>query len=150
MNMGYSPELISQCGEILKEGCKRLEMSMGIVSHIVHDVYEVIAIQPSTEGICEGTTFELQDTYCREVVYTDTIVAITSYDGQMGMQNHPLYESMPIEAYISAPIRYDGSIWGTLNFSNFDIHSNPFTATDQLWMTTRAINLGHKLRSFEI
>lgn len=148
--MSYPPDLIHFCHDILREGCKRFDMSMGIVSHIVHDIYEVIAIYPESEDIFPGSTFDLQDTYCREVVLTDSIVAITSYDGQPGLQNHPLYKAMSIEAYLSAPIHYDEVIWGTINFSNIEVHSTPFSAADQLWMDVRAINLSHKLRSFEI
>ncbi len=33
------------------------------------------------------------------------------------IQDHPLYPSLPLEAYISDPILYDSKIWGTINFS---------------------------------
>lgn len=123
---------------ILKAGCDKFDLSLGIISHVCHDIYEIITIYPKNEMIKVGDNLALKDTYCREVVVTEQVVAITEMDGVPGMQNHPLYTSMPLEAYISAPIFYQGEIWGTLNFSDLKVRSTHFNSEDINWMKEQA------------
>jgi len=146
----YPKELTEFCDQLLAQGCEKLEMTMGIISHICYNVYELVAVQTDNPAITAGATLELQDTYCREVVTTGATVAITEVGGERGMQNHPLYLSIPLEAYISTPIYYKDDIWGTLNFSSQTILENDFTQADIDWLENAAKRLAQKLASLEI
>lgn len=120
-------ELKKQCESLLKEGCKKLGMSMGVVSHIKDNRYEIIAVHSDTGVFVAGESFPLGDTFCREVVSSAKTVAITEIDGVPGMQLHPLYHVLALEAYISTPVFDDGKVWGTLNFSSMKVRPDKFT-----------------------
>ena len=114
-------QLIDSCNELINRGVDQLDMPVGIVSHIYNDLYEIVTINSEMDEFINGAVFPLSKTYCREVYRTDKTIAITEIDHVLGMQLHPLYVTLPIEAYISAPIHYKGSVWGTVNFTSANI-----------------------------
>ena len=61
-------------------------------------------------------------------------IALTEINGMPGLKHHPLYELLPLEAYISSPIIVEGSVWGTLNFSSMHIRMSPFNNNDVEFM----------------
>jgi GAF domain-containing protein len=114
-------KLIDSCHELINRGVNDLDMPVGIVSHIYNDLYEIVTINSEMDEFIQGAVFPLSNTYCRDVYRTDKTIAITEIDHVLGMQLHPLYVSLPVEAYISAPINYNGSVWGTVNFTSAKI-----------------------------
>ena len=116
--------------EILTEGNNIFSTTMGIVSHVENDEYEIVAVRSISNVFVSGESFPLNQTYCRDVCSTGKIIAITELEGKPGMQCHPLYNNLPIEAYISTPILKRGIIWGTLNFSSMILRSQPFSDAD--------------------
>lgn len=116
--------------EILTEGNNIFSTTMGIVSHIVNDEYEIVAVKSISNVFVSGESFPLNQTYCRDVCSNGKTIAITELEGKPGMQCHPLYNNLPIEAYISTPILKRGIIWGTLNFSSMILRSQPFSDSD--------------------
>lgn len=103
---------------------------MGIVSHIENNEYEIVAVKSIGNVYVPGESFPLNQTYCRDVYSTGKTMALTELDGKPGLQCHPLYKNLPIEAYISTPILKHGVIWGTLNFSSMILKSHPFSDSD--------------------
>jgi GAF domain-containing protein len=114
--------LIDSCHDLINRGVEQLDMPVGIVSHIYNDLYEIVTINSEMDEFIQGAVFPLSKTYCRDVYRTDKTIAITEIDHVLGMQLHPLYVSLPVEAYISAPIHHNGSVWGTVNFTSAKIH----------------------------
>ena len=106
-------QLVDSCHDLINRGVEQLDMPVGIVSHIYNDLYEIVTINSEMDEFIQGAVFPLSKTYCRDVYRTDKTIAITEIDHVLGMQLHPLYVSLPVEAYISAPIHHDGSVWGT-------------------------------------
>lgn len=123
-------KLQSLCKEILTEGNNRFSTTMGIVSHIENDEYEIVAVESLANVFVSGESFPLHKTYCRDVYSTGKTIALTDLYGKPGLQCHPLYKDLPIEAYISTPILNNGVIWGTLNFSSYILMSQPFSDSD--------------------
>ena len=123
-------ELQSLYDEILTTGNNIFSTTMGIVSHVVNDEYEIVAVRSISNVFVSGESFPLNQTYCRDVCRTGKTIATTELDGKPGMQCHPLYNNLPIEAYISTPILKRGIIWGTLNFSSMILRSMPFSDHD--------------------
>ncbi len=95
---------------------------VGIVSHIYNDTYQIVAISTVTGALKEGSILPLRQTYCRDVFESKHTIALTEIDGTPGLQKHPLYVKMPLEAYISAPISFEKEIWGTVNFTSIAQH----------------------------
>jgi GAF domain-containing protein len=111
-------QLIESCQILVNEGIEQLKMPIGIVSHIYNDWYEIVTINSEIGEFIGGALFPLSSTYCRDVFRSQKTLAITEIDGVPGMKRHPLYVSLPLEAYISAPIRHNNEVWGTVNFTS--------------------------------
>lgn len=118
------------CESVLAIGVEHFAMSTGIVSHIVDNEYKIIAVLSPGNVFVAGDIFQLNDTYCREVVDKGRTIALTQLNGVPGLRKHPLYAGLPLESYIAAPIIVDNKIWGTLNFSSMKIRSQPFSLND--------------------
>lgn len=115
---------------LLTEGNNRLSTTMGIISHIENDEYEIIAVKSIGDVFVTGESFPLYQTYCRDVYSTGKTIALTELDVKSGQECHPLYKDLPLEAYISTPILKHGAIWGTLNFSSMILKSPQFSDSD--------------------
>ena len=123
-------ELRKICTDTLKEGRERFGLATGIVSQIYDNLYEVIAADSATGIPQAGDIYDARGVYCREVLDSKQSVSITKINNTPGMCLHPLYEIIPCEAYISSPLFVDGAIWGTLNYTSFEIRGLPFSPDD--------------------
>ncbi len=108
----------------LREGCKRLQLNTGIVSRVVDDYYYVVESHGSNGAFNRGDVFPLKDTWCRTVIEKQRTVALCDDHSPQSAQHHPMYQSLPLQAYISTPIWCGDKVWGTLNFSNL-LHGHP-------------------------
>ena len=147
----YAPQFICLCDEILDEGVTELSMEDGvylaIVSHIVDDQYEVVAVRSATKVFAPGDSFPLDDTLCRDVFAKGITIALTHVAREPGQSLHPLFEDMDIEAFISTPIYKRGEIWGTLNFTNLKIKRDPFTEREVTYIENAARRVSDVLSS---
>lgn len=138
-------ELHNMYEAILTEGNNIFSTTMGIVSHVEDDEYEVVAVKSIANVFVPGESFPLNQTYCRDVCSTGKTIAITELDGRPGLQCHPLYKDLPIEVYISTPILKRGRIWGTLNFSSMVLRSQPFSDNDIAFIQSAAERISSAL-----
>ena len=135
----YSNELLDLSNELIKTGLKRFGLSLGIVSHIDYDEYEVIAVitDPRVFGLNDfsvGDKFPLKDTYCLEVYRDRKTVALTEMAGEIGLKKHPLYTPGFIETVISSPIIVNDKVWGTINFSCKKFRNTSYTDNDVIYI----------------
>jgi GAF domain-containing protein len=125
----FHKDLAYACHKLLSNAVQEMDMPMGIVSHIYSGLYSIVAVNHPMGEYITGAVFPLNNTYCRDVVTTKTTIAVTEMDGVKGLRLHPLYVSLPLQAYISAPILHSGDVWGTVNFTSTHPRK-PFTAVD--------------------
>ena len=130
-------ELRTFCNGILKEGLTILDLKLGIVSHIEGSNYLVVAVVPD-DVFKPDEVFNLTDTYCQAVVEQKKLVALTEFGDIRGLRKHPLYDGLPLESFISAPIMVDGAVWGTLNFSSMAIRDEDFSDEEVAWVNGKA------------
>jgi GAF domain-containing protein len=124
--MTLTAEQLDTCKEMLSLGREALGLELGIVSHIADNLYTVISVDSDSEVFQAGETFQLKDTLCREVIASGQAVEMTSYQGKAGLQGHPLYDALHLEAYIAAPIMLGEEIWGTVNFTSLKVRDEAF------------------------
>jgi len=124
-------------------GCRYLGLPFGIISRIEGDDYE-IKVQASPDGaLSDGQHLPLGQTYCSLTLQANEVLAIDEM-GQSAYAAHPCYRAFSLESYIGAPLRMNGRVYGTLNFSSAQKRSKRhFSAADvefvQLlsrWVTT--------------
>lgn len=124
--------------DYISAGLSIFDMEIGIVSHIQGDDYIVCdAISPEN-SLAKGDKFELEGTYCREVIKSAKVLGFPHVGAMESLKNHPVYENMKLESYISAPIVKEGKIFGTLNFSSTKIRKHGFSETEKELITMLA------------
>lgn len=104
--------------QYLRAGLEIFDMETGIVSHITDRQYTVDAIISPLDAIQTGDQFDLQDTYCREVIATHRVIGFPHVGEHEDMCLHPVYQNLKLEAYLSAPIWVKENLYGTLNFTS--------------------------------
>lgn len=125
----------------LQAGLEIFDMETGIVSHISDHSYKVDAIISPLDAIQTGDTFDLQDTYCREVIATHRVIGFPHVGEHEDMCLHPVYENLKLEAYLSSPIWVTDTLYGTLNFTSRQPRKHGFSEheRDLIAMMSNAI-----------
>ena len=116
--------------DYLKTGMRLFGMPAGIISRIGDEQYTVLAAEPETIGLASGDTMPLGETYCSVVVSKDMTMAVTHTGEDPEFCGHPAYRQMRLETYLATPIRVNGGIYGTLNFTSPEVRETPFDDTD--------------------
>ena len=111
---------------LLRLGCQRFDMEIGILSNINDDDYKVVNVVSPNNALEKNTVFPLGKTYCQITIDTEEPVSYT-YMAESEMQMHPAYIEFKLEAYIGTRILVGGELYGTLNFSSPTPRDKEFT-----------------------
>jgi GAF domain-containing protein len=103
------------------------EADFGIVSHISGDEYTILALATDSDLFNVGDRFETADTYCREVISSNAVIDHPCVGDIHAMRLHPIYTALQLEAYLGLPLRVQGGVVGTLNFTAFEPRVNPLS-----------------------
>ncbi len=116
-----------QLQDLLKIGCGRFGMDIGVVTQVEGDTFKVLAShEPDSEVFSPGGEFGTNDTACSIVVGRHGPVRIDrSEQEKASFKNVPV----PFEHYLGTAIRIDGQTFGTLCFFRQQAHPLP---TDQI------------------
>tara|TARA_R110001599_G_scaffold146321_7_gene329443 strand:+ start:4755 stop:6227 length:1473 start_codon:yes stop_codon:yes gene_type:complete len=130
LNLGHYDSYAKLYSDYLRTGTRFFDMPTGIVSRISDGQYVILAVEPETMNLASGDAMALGDTYCSVVVDRDMTVAVSHAGLDAALCGHPAYREMQLEAYLATPIRVNGEIYGTLNFSSPQARKFPFDETD--------------------
>lgn len=134
-----------QVKRLLKMGCDRFGLDIGILSEISGDRYEVVHVHaPDEVDIQDGAAFELGNTYC-EITLRGREPVGFSHAGSSQFASHPCYRLMRLEAYLGTPLTVNGQLFGTLNFSSFERRRREFRDVDLDCIQLMATWLGGEL-----
>lgn len=109
--------LHEQFREALRVGAGHLGLDLAIISRIDGPFYEVVSQVSPPNTLQDGQRFPFGKTYCSITIEKGCVVAVRAM-GESEYAAHPCYQEFQLEAYIGAPIRIDGQIYGTVNFSS--------------------------------
>ncbi|PYE35200.1 PAS domain S-box-containing protein/diguanylate cyclase (GGDEF)-like protein [Idiomarina fontislapidosi] len=126
--MGLSTDRITK---LLKLGCEYLNTDIGIVSRVIDNEYTVKYAWSTGDAIAPGTQFELGNTYCSVTLAASDVIATRNASKSKAFSGHPCYAAFKLETYLGLPIRINGKVWGTLNFSSAASRGAPFTDLDK-------------------
>jgi len=116
--------------EILLEGKAILGVQVGIISRIEKEQYHVYAVESEYANINTGDIFDLEKTYCRDVITNNKTMIFDDVAEISELLKHPCYLNTQLRAYIGTPLILDNQIWGTLNFSSLRPKQPAFTHQD--------------------
>ncbi|UXI03236.1 sensor domain-containing diguanylate cyclase [Photobacterium sp. TY1-4] len=115
----YDQGFDAQIQSLLKMGLERFQLDIGILSRVENGVYTVVqCVCPQGVPLQPGDNFALGSTYCSVTCRTDHPVAIEYVKASDELGQHPAYREFQLESYIGIPIRCQGELYGTLNFSS--------------------------------
>ena len=140
-------ELARSFNTELAEMNQRLGTDFAIISKITGWDYEVLAVESKLDAVNQGDHFVTKDTYCNEVVETDSTVAYDHVGAMQSMVMHPIYTAMQLESYLGVPLHAGGQIVGTLNFSGFEPKVPEFSDEEIAAVKALAVEIEQSLRN---
>ena len=115
---------------LLQDGCRGLGLENGIFARVSGDLWEVEHAFSETGSNYENFACSLQDTICQEVISRDAPVLFEHAALSEEWSQHPGYLKHGVEAYIGAPVRVAGNIYGALCFVSPKPRAQAFTQAD--------------------
>ncbi|MBD1388064.1 sensor domain-containing diguanylate cyclase [Neiella sp. HB171785] len=120
-----------QITELIRMGLTRFKLDIGILSHVVGELYTVdYCVVPDGIELKKGDEFDFKSTYCAITCKAKGPVAIENMGQDDRYASHPAYQAFGLESYIGIPIRFDGQVYGTLNFSSAIPYTRQFEEID--------------------
>ncbi|NEQ99631.1 MAG: GAF domain-containing protein, partial [Cyanothece sp. SIO2G6] len=115
---------------ILELGRKQFELDFGAFAKIDGDHYEIVMRQGINGNITCGTTLELKQTYCSEILQIQKPLFI-HVSKHSKWQSHSCYTNYGIEVYAGTPIIVNETIYGTLHFYSHKDGHRVFKSLDK-------------------
>lgn len=120
-----------QIEQLLTMGLERFNLDIGILSKIDKNQYIVKhCVVPDDVELTSGVEFDFDITYCHITCNAKGPTALEHIGSNDQYASHPAYESFGLESYIGMPIKLNGKLYGTLNFSSPTPYSRKFKAVD--------------------
>ena len=120
-----------QFDEILQQGIRALGLTVGVMASVELGGYRLEAVQSNSGAFVPGEVYPLGNSYCREVISQQSLIAVIR-TGEAPLElHHPLYSSLPLECFIGAPIYMHGEVWGLIDFSSMTQRDEAFSKQDE-------------------
>ena len=136
--------------DYLSTGCSIFQCSTGIVSRVQAQTYIIDSVQSDLSSLSINQQFDLRNTFCAEVVRTKTTIARNNIGTNSKLSQHPVYQNLKLECYISTPILVNEEIYGTLNFSSTQVRSRDFSIHEQEFLELMAQSIGKYIEANQI
>lgn len=121
----------AQVKQLLKMGLERFNLDIGILAKIDNNLYVVTeCVVPDGMELSSGVEFDFASTYCHITCGADGPTAIEHVGINDKYASHPAYQAFGLESYIGMPIKLNGMLYGTLNFSSPTPHTRKFKTVD--------------------
>lgn len=120
-----------QVEQLLKMGLERFNLDIAILSKIEGNKYLVKrCVVPDDVELSSGVEFDFSSTYCHITCHADKPVALEHVGQHDQYASHPAYQSFGLESYIGMPLKLNGQLYGTINFSSPTPYNRKFHAVD--------------------
>lgn len=126
---------------LLKVGLKHFGLEIAIHSRINGSEYIVENCFDYDQALKPSTTFDLSGTYCVHTLSADGPVGF-HFVGESEIRTHPCYRDFKLESYIGCPIKVNGELFGTINFSGRS-PTDPFCQDDYILIQLLADTLSY-------
>ncbi|MEG3895021.1 MULTISPECIES: response regulator [unclassified Microcoleus] len=130
--------------ELLAMGCRQLGLSVGILSRIQGDNYQIMAVECPDGSIAKEQIYDLENTFCvatamaKEPLYFESV----RFSGLSFNTDDPAFK---IEAYMGIPVTVAGEVYGTLCFFSPTPVTEPFRVVDRELVKLMAQWVGSEL-----
>ncbi|GEM_PF-510036 len=118
---------------VLRFGNTFFDTSLGVVSQINGDDYEIRYVAGSNMPPPEGTVLNISASYCQHVLESDKPIGIEDMH-KTELVSHPCYEAFRLNTYIGVRLNVNGAPYGTLNFTAVNARPEQFDSVDLAFM----------------
>lgn len=127
----YHLGFATQVEQLLSMGLERFNLDIGILAKVENNEYVVKGcVVPSHIDISPGFKFDLGNTLCQITCDANGPVALEHIGTHQQYGSHPAYLSGGLESYVGIPIKLNGELYGTLNFSSPTPYKRKFKHSD--------------------
>jgi GAF domain-containing protein len=124
-------EASERLAALLALGCERFGLEVGLVSRIRGARYEIHALHaPQGFAWAPGALLSLEATPCRHTAGSERPLALERVS-QAAWARPANAQDLGLEAYLGAPLRAGGELFGTLVFGSPDAREPRFTASQK-------------------
>jgi PAS domain S-box-containing protein len=141
---GSLPE--RRVADVLEVGRDYLDLDYGFLTRIAADTQRVVYAAGTHPLLQPGEECPLDDTYCRETITGDVgdVLAVPSVSPS-GPFSDEAVETFGLGAYVGAPVRVDGDVYGTVCFAADEPRAASFTDRETLFVELLAERLGKRV-----
>lgn len=147
----WSADTTEKITRLLEIGPETLNLPSGYLTRIeVTDeanemgTQRVIEASGDHESLQPGDSCPLSDSYCRQTIKTDRVVAIRDALAA-GWEDDPAYKRFNLGCYIGTTITVNNDLYGTVFFASETPREHPFTDADRTF-----VRLMSQLVSYEL
>lgn len=119
---------------LLVMGCQRFNLENGAIFKVVANSFEVIQNYSPTGLFTSSTIFPAMANLCREIIRTNQTLTIEDIN-KTKFGKSLVDSKIKLHSFIGAPLRVGSSLFGTLGFSSQQIHTQPFSQTEQRFLS---------------
>jgi PAS domain S-box-containing protein len=130
--------------ELLAMGCRQLNLSVGILSRIQGDNYQIMAVECPDESIAKSEIYDLEKTFCVATAMSTEPMYFESVRFS-GLSLNTGVPAFNIEAYMGIPVTVAGEVYGTLCFFAQTPLTEPFRVVDRELVKLMAQWVGSEL-----
>ena len=136
---------------ILSLGCDRFALPFGVLAKtsIENDEYQVIQYYSQTDNFpIDLNKLDLQSTYSAIIAKTMEPLALDDVKSSK-YKDHNAVKTLPLRAYLGAPVFVSGELYGTLNFSMQKPYDHEFSQNDMDLISLIAQWVGAEIESIK-
>ncbi len=118
--------------ELLRLGCKKFHLPIGILSKVCGDDYSIVFIHANTDEkqrMLSQQPCKLDHTYCHDVIEAEEPIYLKQIS-KSKKKSHPCFKKTGLETYMGAKVIVENKTYGTLNFCNQKVSDVSISHTD--------------------
>lgn len=116
--------------EVVKQGIDYFDLTLGVVSRVDHEDYQVQHVWPENASL-SGRTFKLKQTCC-DLTMKEEAVKAWHKKGALAVED--CHEALACQAYIGTVIYQDDQAYGTLSFRAQSPRALPFSKREHAFV----------------
>ncbi|UIO98774.1 ATP-binding protein [Halobaculum sp. CBA1158] len=119
-------EFEGRVSELLRIGAGMLGTSYGTLSRVRDDQYVFEVVYAPDDSVAAGDVVDLSATNCERVVLSEESLAVADIGVDPDLSERAGYAEWGVSCYLGAPVRVNGSVYGTFCFYDDTPREEPF------------------------
>ncbi len=107
--------------DYLQAGCEIFQLSIGFISRLENNNIIIDTVHSDLDLIQPGMTFPLEESYCLQVIQTQTTQIHTQIGQNPQFNQLSNYQRFHLETCLGTPLWVNGAIYGTLAFACLEV-----------------------------